>query len=375
MQYMWHKGDKIFAGGLFTDVTYVFDTSQLPELKLKGVNLPTDTLCGSVPDAYWVIKDGTAYGTYMGGPDVPGPCTYTDGRPGSATASPARPASSSGSTRTARPSARRRRPRRTAGDRAALRQHPGAAAADLREPARHPGPRGPRHPGHQRLQRAAQHHPQPGVGAVVVPASADRAHLGHLRPGQPEAEGGVVPARRPARGQGAAPGGAAGGHGDHGHQPARAQGRVRQTMQGGAIYYTPDITAAKPQWREVFDLTTSNKQADPSSNYYGGGSNGGWLQTSLDDKYLYHAVVGRPRAATTTAPRRTSSCWTSRSCWPRATTRQCSIDTLDEVTAGGAESDCPAVVEHPQRPRAVRTGARWTTSSSATTATTTRRPT
>ena len=27
MQYIWHKGDNIFAGGLFTDVTYVFDTS------------------------------------------------------------------------------------------------------------------------------------------------------------------------------------------------------------------------------------------------------------------------------------------------------------------------------------------------------------
>ena len=27
MQYIWHKGDNIFAGGLFTDVTYVLDTS------------------------------------------------------------------------------------------------------------------------------------------------------------------------------------------------------------------------------------------------------------------------------------------------------------------------------------------------------------
>ena len=28
MQYIWHKGNNIFAGGLFTDVTYVIDTSQ-----------------------------------------------------------------------------------------------------------------------------------------------------------------------------------------------------------------------------------------------------------------------------------------------------------------------------------------------------------
>src|SRR5205807_880024 len=42
-------------------------------------NLPQDTLCGSIPDAYWTLADHTAYGTYMGGPDVPGPCTYSDG--------------------------------------------------------------------------------------------------------------------------------------------------------------------------------------------------------------------------------------------------------------------------------------------------------
>ncbi len=83
MQYVWHKGNNIFAGGLFTDVTYVVDTSQLPKLTLKAVNLPTDTLCGSVPDAYWVTKDGGAYGTYMGGPDLPGPChVHRRERPG-----------------------------------------------------------------------------------------------------------------------------------------------------------------------------------------------------------------------------------------------------------------------------------------------------
>src|SRR3954470_10864906 len=79
MQYLWHKGDKIFAGGLYSDTTYVFDVSRLPFLSLAGVNLPSDTPCGSIPDAYWTLRDGSAYGTYMGGADVPGPCTYTNG--------------------------------------------------------------------------------------------------------------------------------------------------------------------------------------------------------------------------------------------------------------------------------------------------------
>ena len=56
MQYMWHKGDSIFAGGLYSDITYVFDVKALPEIKLTGVNLPTDTPCGSIPDAYWTLR-------------------------------------------------------------------------------------------------------------------------------------------------------------------------------------------------------------------------------------------------------------------------------------------------------------------------------
>src|SRR3954470_1049879 len=79
MQYIWHKGDHIYAGGLFSSATYVFDVSKLPEIQLSGVSLPTDTPCGSIPDAFWTLPDGTAYGTYMGGPVAPGACSYTDG--------------------------------------------------------------------------------------------------------------------------------------------------------------------------------------------------------------------------------------------------------------------------------------------------------
>ena len=282
----------------------------------------------------------------------PARATYTDGvGRGSATASPARPARSSASTRTARPSTRPR-PRRSQGEtEQRCDSIPQLPRADLREPARHPGPRGPRHAGDQRLQRAAQHHPQPGARAVVVPAPADGPDLGHLRPGQAEAEGGLVPAGRSARGQGRAPGGAAGGDGDHGHQPARAQGRVRADDAGRRdLLHARTSPPTKPEWREVFDLTTSNKIADPTSNPYGGGSNGGWIQTSLDDKYLYHAVDGPAApAATTRARRRTSSSWTSRSCSPPATTRSATSTrsrrpstAVPRATARRSSTPCPA---------------------------------
>src|SRR3954451_8207013 len=37
MQYIWHKGDRIYAGGLFSSVTYVFDVDKLPAISLAGV--------------------------------------------------------------------------------------------------------------------------------------------------------------------------------------------------------------------------------------------------------------------------------------------------------------------------------------------------
>ena len=80
MQYHWRKGDKVYASGLLGDITYVFDVARLPEVRLSGVTPPTATPCGSVPDAYQVLSDGTAYVSYMGGPDVSGPCTYSDGQ-------------------------------------------------------------------------------------------------------------------------------------------------------------------------------------------------------------------------------------------------------------------------------------------------------
>lgn len=65
--------------GSNSDFVFALDATNLPLLTLRGVNTPLDSKCGSVPDAFWVLEDGTAYGTWMGGPNLPGPCTYTNG--------------------------------------------------------------------------------------------------------------------------------------------------------------------------------------------------------------------------------------------------------------------------------------------------------
>ena len=69
MQYEWEDGQPIVAGGLFNDVTTVWDVSRIPEIRLTNVIRPEETPLGTVPDAYDFLPDGRAIGTYMGGPD------------------------------------------------------------------------------------------------------------------------------------------------------------------------------------------------------------------------------------------------------------------------------------------------------------------
>ena len=71
------------------------------------------------------------------------------------------------------------------------------------------------------------------------------------------------------------------------------KGAFASSMCGGVIYYTPDITQPNPRWREVFDDTTAAKDVNPLVGEGGGCDGGGWVQTSGDDRYLYHAVIGR----------------------------------------------------------------------------------
>lgn len=345
MQYIWHKGNSIFAGGLFTDVTYVIDTSQLPALKLKNVNLPTDTLCGSVPDAYWVTKDGSAYGTYMGGPDVPGPCTYSDGTtrigngfagsPGEVVRldpdgktvyeAPATPKSGETEQRCdsvpklsvptcANPhgiQAREDLDTLITSDynepRNIILNPVAAVSSYLRRPTVRTWDIS--NPDKPRLKAVSFLPDGPRVGKVA-----------HHE--EPRAVMETTVTNRP-----------------------RHKGAFAQTMQGGAIYYAPDITAKKPAWREVFDLSTSNALAAPNQSSYGGGSNGGWIQTSLDDKYLYHAVVGRQASGSDKGSPPYILKLDIRRLLKSGKNPACSIDTIKETVDGGSEADCPAVVD------------------------------
>ncbi|GAB3137247.1 hypothetical protein GCM10027258_12470 [Amycolatopsis stemonae] len=296
MQYVWHKGDTVYAGALFAAATYAFDVSALPQLKLKGVSLPTNTLGGSVPDAYWVLKDGTAYGTYMGGPVVPGPHTYADGSTQVGNGFAGSPGEvvhfgQKGEVLSENPAATPQGDNQKLCDNLPQLGKPTCAnphGVQAREDLNTLVTSDYAEPRNIILDPVKQPSPYLRRPTVRTWDISDRNHpklksVSYLQDG---------PRADPA---------------DPLHAESRAvmettvtnlpghKGAFAQTMQGGAVFYTPDITAKEPHWIEVFDDGAANKSIYANNDSNGASSNGGWIQTSPDDKYLYRAIVGRQK--------------------------------------------------------------------------------
>jgi hypothetical protein len=362
MQYIWHKGDKIFAGSLYSDFTYVFDVAALPTLKLSGVNSPVDTLCGTVPDAYWTLSDGTAYGTYMGGPDLPGPCLYSNGEMRIGNGFGGTPGSlvrigPDGKTLSEVPAALP-----TAEDSGRC---PGLPAlpipscanphgiqaredlnrmitTDYAEPKNVPtDPLRPLDPNLFRdTVRIWDITDRDNAKVVNVSVMPDGPRV-ERNPGHEEPRGIM--------------------EGTVTNLPEH-KGAFSSSMCGGVIYYTPDITVANPVWREVFDLSAASKRVRPNITEGAGCGGGGWVQTSLDDKYLFNAVIGRsPGSLEPADPGIPKMVYALdiRKLLAAGSGTQCSIDTIDEVFDGGAEADCPTVADVLEIPDNSSGGPHW----------------
>ena len=52
MQYIWHAGDRVYAGAMFTDTTFVLDVSKLPEVRLTGhpVSMAVNQAANDAPE-------------------------------------------------------------------------------------------------------------------------------------------------------------------------------------------------------------------------------------------------------------------------------------------------------------------------------------
>jgi hypothetical protein len=69
MQYEWHDGQPIIAGGLFNDTAFVLSAKDIPNLSLQNIIPPQAHLGGSIPDAFDSVGNtGEFIGTWMGGP-------------------------------------------------------------------------------------------------------------------------------------------------------------------------------------------------------------------------------------------------------------------------------------------------------------------
>jgi hypothetical protein len=351
LQYVWHKGDRIFAGGIFSDTTYVFDSGRLPALHLVGVNTPADTPCGTAPDAYTTLRNGTAYASYMGGPNVTGPCRYTNGavREGNGYAgSPGEIVllNREGRTIAEIPSA-------IAGgephdlcvndpvltEATCANPHGVAVREDLNRMVtsdfteiRHyiEGQEGD--VGNPHLVRDTVRVFDITDRANPKLVSLSRLPLGPRVPTQNfpifnenrlVMEAAIT--QRP----------------DH-------KGAFVSTMWGGVIYYTPDITVADPQWKEVFDDETAYRTFHTASSSPGSGGDGAsWIAVTHDDRFIVHTVIGSQVGFGVPAAvvRGMVYVLDVRKLIAAGKNPKCSIDTMDEVAAGGAEPDCPALVD------------------------------
>lgn len=345
MQYVWHKGDRVYAGGIFSDTVYVFDVSKLPTVRLAGITLSTDTPCGSAPDAFSVLSDGTAYGTYMGGPDVSGPCTYTDGQQRIGNGFAGSPGELVHLDRNGRVLSEAPAASKTPEDAVdcpdlpplpeptcanphgiAVREDLGlAVTSDFADPRILLNPDIPGvQPGGDR-----------DTVRVFNITERNRPILRSVSrmPDGPRQES--IPYAEEPRGlmETAVP------HGrDH-------RGAFVASMPGGAVFYTPDITVPHPRWREVFDDATAFKWLFPTDSPTSGLDGGGWLQVSPDDRYLYHTVLTAGLADSPPAHKDAAMVYVldiQRLLAAGKHTR-CVIDAQEEITGGGAERDCPTV--------------------------------
>jgi hypothetical protein len=346
MQYVWHKGEKIYAGGLYSAVTYVFDVAKLPALSLSGISLPTSTACGSVPDAYWVLKDGTAYGTYMGGPVAPGPCRYSHGEVRTGNGFAGTPGEvvrfgTHGEDLVQAPAAVDHAENfkgwcddlPTLGAPSCANPH----GVQLREDLHTMVTSDYAEPRNIILD------PIKAPSAFLRRSSIRTWDITDLNHPKVKSVSFLQPGPR------AQPN-------DPLHWENRAimettvtnvaghKGAFAQSMQGGAVYYTDDITAAHPNWREVFDDWAGDKQFKGGGS--GAGDNAGWIQTSPDDKTVYHAIVGRQKGVLGPSDPGTAGGILAidvSKLVAAGTHSQCEIKTLKDAQDGGHQSDCPTM--------------------------------
>lgn len=367
----------VFAGGLFSDFWFTFDVTDPLEPRHAGTISPAQTL-GTVPDAAFVLPSCEALGTEMGGPSGgphgtvirmdPTGNEVVEEKPADRIPTdllcesqwnPALPLSKPGGPFTRKTSEEDCLPSNPHG----IWARPDLntlVTSDYAEPRRLILPEAPTSDvakltvRHYALNPACTGPARPPAGTpcigdprvVLLPdGSRNEANEGHKEnvgvmettttnpPGALNPTGSTPPGYLPSNGAFAA------------------------TMCGGALYYSPDITAERPVWREVYDFTAANQVVNPGSDATAGCTGGGGVAVTPDNRFLVHSIIGRDPGQSDDF----IGSGTNPAGFPGMIVLldiarlvsagdgfQCAIDSPDEVWRGGAEADCPTVADiHP----------------------------
>ena len=349
MQYDWENGQPIVAGGLFNDVTTVWDVSRIPEIHLTNVVRPEETPLGTVPDAYDFLPDGRAIGTYMGGPNwnyagSPGSVVVLRpdsdkglvfesetpaGRVGAVNSSNAGGVPEPCSPEEAMPAGTCANPHgiQIRGD---LGRMVTADYAEPRELVTDPA----------KPYKPATFRPTVRVWDLTAPGAPRLVSVAHMPRGP-------LPESVPGRGNMAVM--------ETAKTHAPAKGEFAGASCGGGIFFTPDVTALKGDssaaWKEVFtdDMAILRAGADPGREK-DGCAGGSWHQVSRDNRFLFRTVMGRNPGSTDSFDSGTAKVMytldISRLIASAAAGHvDCSIDTIGEIERGqGDEADCPRLV-------------------------------
>ena len=339
LQYQWRKGDKVYAGGILSGFTYVFDVERLPVVHLSGVVPSTALPCSSLPDAYQVLSDGTAYGTYMGGPQVSGPCEYTDGQ--------IRVGNGFGGSPGAIV--------RIAPDGTVLSEAPAASAEDE-------GPTCGNIPALEISTCANPHgialredldilitgdfaEARNLIGGVLPDVMVIRdtmrvfdisdrnrpalLSVSHLPNGPRE---GWAPDERVAERWG--PMEVATPHG------AEHRGAFVSTLNG-VVYYASDVTVAEPRWRVVYDDYNAFRELFPVDTPTSMIDGGSWIQVSPDNRFLFRIVLGGGANSPGEVETGMLLALDIQELLAAGADVECEISTLEEMAEGGSAPDCP----------------------------------
>ena len=355
MQYEWQPGQPIVAGHLFTDLTSIWDVSDIPNIVLKNVIRPEENPEGTLPDAYDFAGD-TALGTYMGGPDVP---NY-GGSPGSVVVF--KPDSAKGMVQVSEtPSSKfgaifqgneggipepctleEARPAGTCGNPHGIQARPDIGRmvtndyADARELGSDP----------LKTVHQGAFRPTSRIWDISDPVKPKLISVAHM----PKS---VKNTPNPAHDNIGIMEGA--------KTYAPAKGFFSGSMCGGGIFFLPDATNVQPdsssQWKQVWDdgmaeIQVQDRDLRSSADQGtepGACAGGAWHQVSQDNRFMFRAVGGRNPGSTNTYDNGTPKMIYVINIEKLVESSKdgqvdCSIDSGREIGQGrGDEADCPTL--------------------------------